>query len=147
MRMRVKRIFLNAKTNIMRRTTGPLKSQERFFRNKTSLFCVSETFGALESISGNAQHHAHHNIFLSFTLKALLILSSRRSDEKRAKSREAQKRETREQSRALRVTLAEKEREREREKVHVGFLLPFFFFSSLIRVLCVVDFFAFFRPN
>ena len=126
---------------------GPLKSQERFFLNNTSLFCVSETFGALESISGNAQHHAHHNIFLSFTLKALLILSSRRSDEKRAKSREAQKRETREQSRALRVTLAEKEREREREKVHVGFLLPFFFFSSLIRVLCVVDFFAFFRPN
>jgi hypothetical protein len=25
--------------------TGPLKSQERFFLNKTSLFCVSETFG------------------------------------------------------------------------------------------------------
>ena len=46
-----------------------------------------------------------------------------------------------------RVQLAEKEREREREKVHVGFLLPFFFFFSSLRVLCGVDFFAFFRPN
>ena len=119
--------------------TGPLKSQERFFLNKTSLFCVSETFGARKGISGNAQHHVHHNIFLSFTL-ALLILS-RRSDEKRAKSREEQKRETRAIARA-RVQLAER-KEREREKVHVGFLLPFFFFSSL-RVLLWLTFSLFF---
>lgn len=47
-----------------------------------------------------------------------------------------------------RVQLAEKEREREREKVHVGFLVPFFFFFSSLRVLLLwVDFFAFFRPN
>ena len=52
--------------------TGPLKSQERFFLNKTVAFlCVSETFGARKGISGNAQHHVHHNIFLSFTLKKL----------------------------------------------------------------------------
>ena len=107
--------------------TGPLKSQERFFLNKTSLFCVSETFGARKGISGNAQHHVHHNIFLSFTL-ALLILS-RRSDEKRAKSREEQKRETRAIARA-RVQLAEKEREREREstrRISLTFFLLFFF--------------------
>ena len=122
--------------------TGPLKSQERFFLNKTSLFCVSETFGARKGISGNAQHHVHHNIFLSFTL-ALLILS-RRSDEKRAKSREEQKRETRAIARA-RVQLAEKEREREREstrRISLTFFLLFFF-----KGVVVVDFFAFFRPN
>ena len=50
--------------------TGPLKSQERFFLNKTVAFlCVSETFGARKGISGNAHHHVHQYIFLSFTLK------------------------------------------------------------------------------
>ena len=63
---------------------GPLKSQERFFLNNTSLFCVSETFGARKGISGNAHHHVHHNIFLSFTF-ALLILSLRCSDEESKK--------------------------------------------------------------
>ena len=85
--------------------------------------------GARKGISGNAQHHVHHNIFLSFTLKALLILSLRCSDEKRAKSREAQKRETRAIARA-RVQLAEKEREREREstrRISLTFFLLFFF--------------------
>jgi hypothetical protein len=46
-----------------------------------------------------------------------------------------------------RVQLAEKEREREREKVHVGFLLPFFFFSSLRVLLLWLTFSLFFRPN
>ena len=118
--------------------TGPLKSQERFFLNKTSLFCVSETFGARKGISGNAQHHVHHNIFLSFTL-ALLILS-RRSDEKRAKSREEQKRETRAIARA-RVQLAEKERERERESTR-RISLTFFFFSLGVVCLTFSLFFA-----
>ena len=118
--------------------TGPLKSQERFFLNKTSLFCVSETFGARKGISGNAQHHVHHNIFLSFTL-ALLILS-RRSDEKRAKSREEQKRETRAIARA-RVQLAEKERERERESTR-RISLTFFFFSLGVVWLTFSLFFA-----
>ena len=84
----------------------------------------------------------HHNIFLSFTL-ALLILS-RRSDEKRAKSREAQKRETREQSRA-RALHSRKRKEREREstrRISLTFFLLFFF-----KGVVVVDFFAFFRPN
>jgi hypothetical protein len=100
--------------------------------------------GARKGISGNARHHVHHNIFLSFTLKALLILSLRCSDEKRAKSREAQKRETRAIARA-RVQLAEKEREREREstrRISLTFFLLFFF-----KGVVVVDFFAFFRPN
>jgi len=109
--------------------TGPLKSQERFFLNKTSLFCVSETFGARKGISGNAQHHVHHNIFLSFTL-ALLILS-RRSDEKRAKSREEQKRETRAIARIARSTRGKGKRERERKYTSdfslTLFLLLFFF--------------------
>ena len=94
-----------------------------------------------------------HNItcttiyFFIFHFKALLILSLRRSDEKRAKSREAQKRETREQSRALRVQLAEKERERERESTRRISLLPFFFFSSLRVLLLWLTFSLFFRPN
>ena len=89
-----------------------------------------------------------HNItcttiyFFIFHFKALLILSLRCSDMRRAKSREEQKRETREQSRA-RAFNSRKRKEREREKVHVGFLLPFFFFKGVV----VVDFFAFFRPN
>ena len=59
--------------------------------------------------------------------KALLILSSRRSDERRAK-RQKRRRERDQSNRArARVTLAEKEREREREKVHVGFLSYTFF--------------------
>ena len=41
-----------------------------------------------------------------------------------------------------RVQLAEKEREREREKVHVGFLLPFFFFSLGVVWLTFSLFFA-----
>lgn len=125
--------------------TGPLKSQERFFLNKTSLFCVSETFGARKGISGNAQHHAHQYIFLSFTLKALLILS-RVVLMRREQKAEKRRKERPESNRAHCAFNSRKRKEREREKVHVGFLLPFFFFSSL-RVLLWFDFFAFFRPN
>jgi hypothetical protein len=57
-----------------------------------------------------------------------------------------QKRET--SNRAHCALHSRKRKEREREKVHVGFLVPFFFFFSSLRVLLLwVDFFAFFRPN
>ena len=64
---------------------------------------------------------------------------------RREQKAEKSSRERPEQSRA-RAFNSRKRKEREREKVHVGFLLPFFFFSSL-RVLLWFDFFAFFRPN
>ena len=89
-----------------------------------------------------------HNItrttifFISFTLKALLILSLRCSDEKRAKSREAQKRETREQSRARALhSRKRKERERERESTR-RISLTFFFFSLGVVCLTFSLFFA-----
>jgi len=52
----------------------PLKISGKIFseQNFVAFLCFRETFGARKGISnGNAQHHAHRNIFLSFTLKKL----------------------------------------------------------------------------
>jgi hypothetical protein len=61
---------------------------------------------------------------------------------RREQKAEKRRKERPEQSRA-RAFNSRKRKEREREKVHVGFLLPFFFFSSL-RVLLWLTFSLFF---
>ena len=61
---------------------------------------------------------------------------------RREQKAEKSRRERPEQSRALRVQLAEKERERERKYTSDFSYLFLLFFGC-----CVVDFFAFFRPN
>ena len=87
-----------------------------------------------------------HNItcttiyFFIFHFKALLILSLRCSDMRRAKSREEQKRETREQSRAgARYTRGKGKRERERK-----YTSDFSYLFSSLRVLLWLTFSLFF---
>ena len=135
--MRVKRI-LNARH-------WPLKISGKIFSEQNVAFLCFRDFWCTKGHLWECTTSRAPQYFFIFHFKALLILSLRRSDEKRAKSREAQKRETSNRARA-RSTRGKGKREREREstrRISLTFFLLFFFKG----VVVVVDFFAFFSPK
>lgn len=123
----------------------PLKISGKIFSEQNVAFLCFRDFWCTKGHLWECTTSCAPIYFFIFHFKALLILSLRRSDEKRAKSREAQKRET---SNRARARYTRGKGKREREKVHVGFLVPFFFFFSSLRVLLLwLTFSLFFRPN
>lgn len=124
----------------------PLKISGKIFSEQNVAFLCFRDFWCTKGHLWECTTSCAPIYFFIFHFKALLILSLRRSDEKRAKSREAQKRETSNRARA-RSTRGKGKREREREstrRISRTFFLLLFFFKG---VVVVVDFFAFFSPK